>query len=113
MAREPSASTGRAALFWLIAAATIAAAWPAAADGAMTGDGAGCTDRAKAAELATLEDTDPRYIAIWAEGMKDSSCRGFSTGQQVRVVERDGGLACVLAADDVSCHWIGDDIAPD
>lgn len=90
-----------------------AAAWPAAADNAMTGDGAGCTDRAKAAELATLEDTDPRYIAIWAEGMKDSSCRGFSTGQQVRVVERDGGLACVLAADDVSCHWIGDDIAPD
>ena len=37
----------------------------------MRGDGAGCKNKAIAAELVALDDTNPRYIEIWAKGMQD------------------------------------------
>ncbi|MGE0846256.1 MAG: hypothetical protein AB7L41_08295 [Flavobacteriaceae bacterium] len=97
----------------LLAALFLVAACSAGAADPMTGDGPGCTDKARAAELAGLDDFDPGFIAIWAEGMQDASCRGYSAGQQVTVDERDEGLACVRAEDDEACFWVSGKLAPD
>jgi len=77
----------------------------AAAD-QLTGDGPGCIDKARGARLAELTDTNAEYISIWATGMQDQSCRGYSAGQEVTVEARDDGLACVKAAEDAKCFWV-------
>jgi hypothetical protein len=46
----------------------------------LAGDGPGCKDKTIAAKLLPLEDYDPAYIEIWAKGMQDQSCRGYSAG---------------------------------
>lgn len=80
----------------------------------LLGDGPGCTDKVAATRLAELQgkDFDPEYIEIWAKGMQDGSCRGYSAGQDVSVEERSDGLACVKAADDTQCFWMPDAKAP-
>lgn len=88
-----------------IAALWLALVSPAAAD-QLTGDGPGCTDKALGARLAELTDTDPEYITIWAAGMQDQSCRGYSAGQEVTVEAREDGLACVKTAEDAKCFWV-------
>ena len=84
----------------------------AAASGKMAGDGAGCTDKAIAMKLAALEEIDPAYITIWAKGMQDDSCRGFSAGLEVTVEGRSDGLACVKSAEDKTCFWVKESMAP-
>jgi len=84
----------------------------AASSAPMAGDGPGCTDKAVAAKLAATAETDPAYIEIWAKGMQDGSCRGFSAGLDVTVEERADGLACVKAADDKACFWVRESMAP-
>lgn len=96
----------RIATIVLLFLTTAAAAEP------MRGDGPGCTDQALGAKLAALSDTDPEYISIWASGMQDQSCRGYSAGAEVTVEARAEGLACVRAADDAACFWVREDIAP-
>ena len=96
----------------LLAGVLLLAAWHPDAARPMTGDGPGCTDKMRASELAGLEDFDPRFISIWADGMQDGSCRGYSAGQAVMVDARTDGLACVRAMDDEVCFWIRDDLAP-
>ena len=78
----------------------------------MRGDGAGCTDKAIAAELVALDDTNPRYVEIWAKGMQDQSCRGFSAGLTVTVADRADGMACVKSAGDATCFWVKESAAP-
>lgn len=95
-----------------VIALTALASLGAAAAAPMAGDGAGCRDKAVAAKLIPLEDTNPAYIEIWAKGMRDGSCRGYSAGQEVAVVERADGMACVRAADDDVCFWVRESMAP-
>ena len=52
-----------------ICAAVFALVGSAAAEPLM-GDGAGCKDKALGIELASLKDTDARYISIWAQGSR-------------------------------------------
>ena len=78
----------------------------------MRGDGAGCKNKAIAAELVALDDTNPRYIEIWAKGMQDKSCRGFSVGLTVSVDGRTDGMACVKSAEDAACFWVKESVAP-
>lgn len=78
----------------------------------LKGDGPGCKDRALGAELASIQETDPRYIEIWATGMQDQSCRGFSAGQDVTEDERAEGIACIRTAEDDACFWVRADMAP-
>ena len=94
-----------------IAAFSLALTGAASAD-QLEGDGPGCKDKAIAAKLITLEDFDPAYIEIWAKGMQDQSCRGYSAGQEVTVDERADGMACVRAADDEACFWVRENMAP-
>ncbi|MGE0502725.1 MAG: hypothetical protein AB7I79_18535 [Rhizobiaceae bacterium] len=96
----------------LLAAGFISAAASIAWSAPMAGDGPACTEKAKAAKLATLTDLDPEYITIWATGMQDGSCRGYSAGQEVTVEKREDGLACVRAEDDQTCFWITETKAP-
>jgi hypothetical protein len=95
----------------LAAALWIVLALPAAAV-ELQGDGAGCTDKALGTKLAGLTDMDPEYIAIWAKGMQDQSCRGFGVGNDVTVDERDGDIACVRTAEDATCFWVRADMVP-
>lgn len=74
----------------------------------LAGDVVGCTDKAAATRLLALEDTDAAFVGIWAKGMQDGSCRGYSAGQEVTVDERGDGMACVRAADDKACFWVED-----
>jgi hypothetical protein len=78
----------------------------------LAGDGAGCKDKTIAAKLAALDEFDPAYIEIWAKGMQDQSCRGYSAGQEVTVDERGDDMACVRAADDEACFWVAESMAP-
>ena len=94
-----------------IAALSLALTAAARAD-QLAEDGAGCKDKAIAAKLAALEDVDPAYIEIWAKGMQDQSCRGYSVGQQVTVEDRADGMACIRAADDEACFWVRESMAP-
>lgn len=95
----------------VLAALPLVLAGTAAAE-PMRGDGAGCRDKAVAAELLSLEDFDPAYIAIWANGMRNQSCRGYGAGQDVTVDARADGMACVRAADDEECFWVAESVAP-
>lgn len=94
-----------AAVLWLMLGL------PALAD-TLAEDGPGCKDKAIAAKFLTLTDTDPEYITIWAQGMQDQSCRGYSAGLEVTVEERGDGMACVKAADDAVCFWVRESMAP-
>jgi hypothetical protein len=78
----------------------------------MRADGPGCTDRAITARLTALRGADPAYFIVWAEGVQDGLCRGYSSGLDVTVDERSEGLACVRAPEDKSCHWVADAMAP-
>jgi hypothetical protein len=78
----------------------------------MAGDGPGCKDKAIAATLIPLKDTDPAYIEIWAKGMVDRSCRGYPIGEEVTVEDRADGMACVRAKDDAVCFWVREGLAP-
>ena len=97
----------------ILAGLLLLTAWTVDAAGPMSGDGPGCNDKARASELAGLEDFDPRFISIWAEGMQDGSCRGYSVGQEVTVDDRADGLACIRAEVDETCFWIREDLAPE
>ena len=94
-----------------ICAAVFALVGSAAAE-PLKGDGPGCKDKALGIELASLKDTDTHYISIWAQGMQDQSCRGFSAGLEVTVEERDETVACVRSAEDDACFWVRADMAP-
>lgn len=78
----------------------------------LKGDGPGCKDRAEAGKLvaASKGDDQSAYIKMWADGMQDQRCRGFSTGLGVTVKEKAAdGWACILPADDpanTTCFWI-------
>ena len=92
--------------------AALILAGPAAAE-PLAGDGPGCKDKALGARLATLTEADPEYISIWAAGMQDLSCRGFSAGTEVTVDERADGIACVRTAEDTDgCFWVRESMAP-
>ena len=78
----------------------------------LAGNGPGCVDKSAAAKFAALSDTDPAYIGIWADGMKDGTCRGYSEGQAVIVEDRAPALACVRAPEDSRCFWVREDMAP-
>ncbi len=104
----------------------------AAAAQPMAGSGAGCTDKAKGARLADLrklmadmESVDPtaptnsqyqgyltESVDIWAKGLQDQSCRGFGPTNEVTIVERSNGLACVRTTEDKNCFWVSEKIAP-
>jgi hypothetical protein len=78
----------------------------------LKGDGPGCKDRAEAAKLVTASKgaDQSEYIRLWADGMQDQRCRGFSMGLGVTVKEKAAdGWACILPADDPqnpTCFWI-------
>jgi hypothetical protein len=95
----------------MVALAASAIAGVAAAE-PMAGDGPGCKDKAIAAKLLLLQDSDPAYIEIWATGMVDGSCRGYSAGVEVTVEDRGAGMACVKATDDDACFWVRESMAP-
>lgn len=78
----------------------------------MAGSGPGCKDKAIAAKLRGLQNTDPAYIEIWAKGMQDQSCRGYGAGREVTVEDRAEGMACVRADDDEACFWVRESMAP-
>jgi hypothetical protein len=74
-------------------------------------DGFGCKDKAKALELiaSSKGDDQSRTIKLWADGMKDQTCRGFAPGLPVKVDHEEGDLSCILPADDpqnTRCLWI-------
>ena len=112
-ASSPAASRSglRAKMVWIVALAASSIAGVAAA-APMAGDGPGCKDKATAAKLLPLQDYDPAYIDIWAKGMADGSCRGYSAGVEVTVEDRGDGVACVKATDDDACFWVRDSLAP-
>lgn len=71
----------------------------------------GCKDRAKAEELvaASKLDDPSKMIKIWAEGMQDRTCRGFTGGLAVSVEKVDGRWACILPGDEPEnkqCFWV-------
>ena len=78
----------------------------------LKGDGSGCKDRAEAAKLVTASkgDDQSEYIKLWADGMQDQRCRGFSEGLGVTVKEKAAdGWACIVPADDPQnpcCFWV-------
>jgi hypothetical protein len=89
-----------------------------AASGGMPGanvslkdDAKGCKDKPKAVEMITASragDTS-KVMKIWADGMKDQTCRGFAPGLPVKVDHKEGDLACILPGDDPEnkqCFWI-------
>jgi hypothetical protein len=94
-----------------ICALVLVSAGMAAAE-PLKGDGPGCKDKALGIELASLQETHARYISIWAQGIQDLSCRGFSGGLEVTVEARDGTVACVRTAEDDVCYWVRADMAP-
>ena len=106
-----SRSGNRVLMILLVTLAASAIAGVAAA-APMAGDGPGCKDKATAAKLLPLQDYDPAYIDIWAKGMADGSCRGYSAGVEVTVEDRGDGMACVKAADDDACFWVRESMAP-
>ena len=75
------------------------------------GDAKGCKDKAKALELiaASKSADTSKFIQLWADGMKDQTCRGFADGLPVKVDHAEGNLACILPGDDPKnkqCFWI-------
>jgi hypothetical protein len=81
------------------------------ANGAIKADAQGCKDKAKATELiaASKSGDTSKFITLWADGMKDQTCRGFSPGLPVKLDHQEGDLTCILPGDDPAnkqCFWI-------
>jgi hypothetical protein len=94
------------------AAALDAHAAVAGGDRKLKGDGTGCKDKAEAVKLvdASNKEDQSEYINLWASGMQDQRCRGFSEGLGATVEKSDSdGWACIKPADDPqvdACFWI-------
>jgi predicted small lipoprotein YifL len=69
---------------------------------ALKDDAQGCKDKAKALELigALKKGETQKAIKLWADGMKDQTCRGFAPGLPVKIDHTEGDLACILPGDD-------------
>ena len=72
----------------------------------------GCKDKTKAMALveAGKKEDQAEFIKLWADGMQDYSCRGFTTGLGVAVEKtNEDGWDCILPIDDPdnkACFWI-------
>jgi len=71
----------------------------------------GCKDKAKAMALveAGKKDDPTEMIDLWAAGMQDQSCRGYTAGLGVSVEKTEDGWSCILAIDDPdnkTCLWV-------
>jgi len=94
------------------AAALDSHAAVAGGDLKLKGDGSGCKDKVEAIKLveASKKEDQSEYITLWADGMQDQRCRGFSEGLGATVEKTDSdGWACIKPADDPevdACFWI-------
>ncbi len=73
----------------------------------------GCRDKERAKALIAAgkdESKQDLYLKLYAEGMVDQSCRGFTNGLGVHIErENEDGFDCILSIDSPEsneCVWI-------
>lgn len=73
----------------------------------------GCRDKERAKALIAAGKDEAKqdlYLKLYAEGLVDQSCRGFTNGLGVHIeVENEDGFDCILSIDNPEskeCVWI-------